>query len=91
MKEKSKAAKDTNVEENAEEAEVSAEIEENNEEEVEEEEGSSSQKRNKNKHFVILCTADGRITFNGMPIMKWSSTVYLLMQVCLAKKNYNQV
>jgi hypothetical protein len=42
MKEKSKTAKDVNTKENAEEAEVSAEIEENNEEEVEE--GSSFQK-----------------------------------------------
>jgi hypothetical protein len=45
MKEKSKATKDTNVKESAEEAEISAEVEENNEKEVEkEEEGSFSQK-----------------------------------------------
>jgi hypothetical protein len=44
MKEKSKAAKDVDAEENAEKAEMSIEVEENNEKEVEGEEGSFFQK-----------------------------------------------
>jgi hypothetical protein len=71
IKEKSKAVKDTDMKKSAEKAKVSVKVEENNEKEVEMgEEGSFSQKQNKNKHFVIFHTANSKITFNGMSIMK---------------------